>query len=85
MNHGDDHGHRNAITFPTSPDPQPGPDGNIAVEIGYATGLHEDALFATAVVLLVFHCHPQQLAVVRSEEESMLRLTLTPRKNWRRP
>lgn len=27
--------------------------GNIAVEIMYATGLHEDALFATGVVLLV--------------------------------
>jgi phosphate transport system permease protein len=28
--------------------------GNIAVEIAYATGVHEDALFATAIVLLVF-------------------------------
>jgi phosphate transport system permease protein len=28
--------------------------GNIAVEIGYATGLHESALFATGVVLFVF-------------------------------
>ena len=27
--------------------------GNIAVEIKYATGLHEDALFATGVVLFV--------------------------------
>jgi phosphate transport system permease protein len=27
--------------------------GNIAVEISYATGLHEDALFATGVVLFV--------------------------------
>jgi phosphate transport system permease protein len=27
--------------------------GNIAVEITYATGLHEDALFATGVVLFV--------------------------------
>jgi phosphate transport system permease protein len=25
--------------------------GNIAVEIGYATGIHESALFATGVVL----------------------------------
>ncbi|MGI6173942.1 MAG: phosphate ABC transporter permease subunit PstC [Christensenellales bacterium] len=28
--------------------------GNIAIEMGYATGLHEGALFATATVLLVF-------------------------------
>ena len=28
--------------------------GNIAVEINYATGLHEDALFATGVVLFIF-------------------------------
>lgn len=28
--------------------------GNIAVEIGYATGIHESALFATGVVLFVF-------------------------------
>lgn len=28
--------------------------GNIAIEMGYAAGLHEGALFATAVVLLVF-------------------------------
>ena len=27
--------------------------GNIAVEISYATGLHEDALFATGIVLFV--------------------------------
>jgi ABC-type phosphate transport system permease subunit len=27
--------------------------GNVAVEIQYATGLHEDALFATGVVLFV--------------------------------
>ena len=28
--------------------------GNIAIEMGYASGLHEGALFATATVLLVF-------------------------------
>ncbi len=28
--------------------------GNIAIEMGYASGLHEGALFATAVVLLLF-------------------------------
>ena len=27
--------------------------GNIAVEISYATGLHESALFATGVVLFI--------------------------------
>jgi phosphate transport system permease protein len=28
--------------------------GNIAVEIAYATGVHESALFATGVVLFIF-------------------------------
>jgi phosphate transport system permease protein len=45
----------NAPMFPTSPlDPARTLTGNIAVEIQYASGLHENALFATAVVLLVF-------------------------------
>ncbi len=55
----------NAITFPTSPlSPARTLTGNIAVEIGYATGLHEDALFATAVVLLVFIVILNSVAVV---------------------
>ncbi len=45
----------NAVQIPVSPlDPARTLTGNIAVEIQYASGLHEDALFATAVVLLVF-------------------------------
>jgi phosphate transport system permease protein len=45
----------NSITFPTSPlDPARTLTGNIAVEISYATGLHESALFATGIVLFVF-------------------------------
>jgi phosphate transport system permease protein len=44
----------NAVRIPDSPlDPARTLTGNIAVEITYATGLHEDALFATAVVLFV--------------------------------
>jgi phosphate transport system permease protein len=45
----------NAAIFPTSLlDPARTLTGNIAVEIQYASGVHESALFATAVVLLVF-------------------------------
>jgi phosphate transport system permease protein len=45
----------NAVMFPTSLlDPARTLTGNIAVEIQYASGLHESALFATAVVLLIF-------------------------------
>jgi len=45
----------NAVIIPTSPlDPARTLTGNIAVEINYATGLHESALFGTAVVLLIF-------------------------------
>jgi phosphate transport system permease protein len=45
----------NAVMFPTSLlDPARTLTGNIAVEIQYASGVHESALFATAVVLLVF-------------------------------
>jgi phosphate transport system permease protein len=44
----------NAVQFPHSFfDPARTLTGNIALEISYATPLHEDALFATAVVLLV--------------------------------
>ncbi|MBU1877932.1 MAG: phosphate ABC transporter permease subunit PstC [Chloroflexi bacterium] len=38
--------------------------GNVAVEISYATGLHEDALFATGVVLFVFIMLVNSLAQV---------------------
>jgi len=45
----------NSIKFPTSPlDSARTLTGNIALEINYASGLHEDALFATGIVLLVF-------------------------------
>jgi phosphate transport system permease protein len=45
----------NAVMLPASLlDPARTLTGNIAVEIQYASGLHENALFATAVVLLVF-------------------------------
>lgn len=45
----------NSPIFPLSPlDPARTLTGNIAVEIGYASGLHANALFATAVVLLAF-------------------------------
>jgi phosphate transport system permease protein len=45
----------NAVMIPTSLlDPARTLTGNIAVEIQYASGLHENALFATAVVLLAF-------------------------------
>jgi phosphate transport system permease protein len=45
----------NAVMIPLSPlDPARTLTGNIAVEIQYASGLHESALFATAVVLLAF-------------------------------
>jgi len=45
----------NSIVFPKTPlDPARTLTGNIAVEINYATGLHESALFATGIVLFVF-------------------------------
>ncbi len=45
----------NAILIPKSPlDPARTLTGNIAVEINYASGTHQSALFATAIVLLVF-------------------------------
>jgi phosphate transport system permease protein len=45
----------NAVMIPLSPlDPARTLTGNIAVEIQYASGVHESALFATAVVLLAF-------------------------------
>jgi phosphate transport system permease protein len=45
----------NSIIFPTSPlDSARTLTGNIAVEISYAGGLHEKALFATGIVLFIF-------------------------------
>jgi phosphate transport system permease protein len=45
----------NSPIFPLSPlDPTRTLTGNIAVEINYASGLHANALFATAVILLAF-------------------------------
>ncbi len=45
----------NAVLIPTSPlDPARTLTGNIAVEINYASGLHANTLFATAIVLLAF-------------------------------
>ena len=45
----------NSIKFPTSPlDSARTLTGNIALEINYASGLHEGALFATGIVLLAF-------------------------------
>ena len=38
--------------------------GNIAVEINYATGVHQDALFATGIVLLVFILLLNSIAVI---------------------
>ncbi|AII57367.1 phosphate ABC transporter permease [Dehalococcoides mccartyi] len=44
----------NAVIIPSSPlDPARTLTGNIAVEINYAAGLHENALFATGLVLLI--------------------------------
>ncbi len=38
--------------------------GNIAVEINYASGIHENALFATGIVLLIFILIINSIAVV---------------------
>jgi phosphate transport system permease protein len=44
----------NAVQIPTSPlDPARTLAGGIAVEINYASGLHENALFAIGVVLFI--------------------------------
>jgi phosphate transport system permease protein len=45
----------NSIAFPSSLlDAARTLTGNIALEINYATGIHESALFATGVVLFIF-------------------------------
>ena len=55
----------NSIKFPLSPlDSGRTLTGNIAVEIGYATGLHEDALFATGVVLFIFIMALNSIAIM---------------------
>jgi len=55
----------NSITFPQSPlDPARTLTGNIAVEINYASGIHESALFATAIVLFVFILLLNSIAVI---------------------
>jgi len=55
----------NSIVFPKSPlDPARTLTGNIAVEINYATGVHESALFATGIVLFVFIILLNSIAVV---------------------
>lgn len=55
----------NCIVFPKTPlDPARTLTGNIAVEINYATGIHESALFATAVVLFVVILALNSIAVI---------------------
>jgi phosphate transport system permease protein len=55
----------NTITFPNSPfDPARTLTGNIAVEISYATGIHESALFATGIVLLIFIVSINSVAIL---------------------
>lgn len=55
----------NSITFPKTPfDPARTLTGNIAVEINYATGIHENALFATGIVLFIFILLLNSIAVI---------------------
>jgi phosphate transport system permease protein len=55
----------NSIIFPTSPlSAARTLTGNIAVEINYATGVHESALFATGIVLFVFIVLLNSIAVI---------------------
>jgi phosphate transport system permease protein len=55
----------NSIVFPKTPlDPARTLTGNIAVEINYATGVHESALFATGIVLFVFILALNSIAVI---------------------
>jgi len=55
----------NSIVFPKSIlDPARTLTGNIAVEISYATGIHESALFATGIVLFVFIVLLNGIAVI---------------------
>ena len=51
--------------FPTSPlDPARTLTGNIAVEINYASGVHESALFATGIVLFLFIILLNSIAII---------------------
>jgi phosphate transport system permease protein len=60
----------NAIRMPTSPlDPARTLTGNIAVEIMYAAGLHENALFATGVVLFVLIIALNSIAFVTRQRQ----------------
>ena len=55
----------NSIIFPTSPlDPARTLTGNIAVEINYASGVHESALFATGIVLFLFIILLNSIAII---------------------
>ena len=55
----------NSIKLPLSPlDSARTLTGNIAVEISYATGIHEDALFATGVVLFIFIMILNSIAII---------------------
>ncbi|NLE09364.1 MAG: phosphate ABC transporter permease subunit PstC [Dehalococcoidales bacterium] len=55
----------NSILIPKSPfDPARTLTGNIAVEISYATGVHESALFATGIVLFLFILLLNSIAVI---------------------
>lgn len=55
----------NSIIIPKSPlDPARTLTGNIAVEISYATGVHESALFATGIVLFLFIVLLNSIAVI---------------------
>jgi phosphate transport system permease protein len=55
----------NSILFPKTPlDPARTLTGNIAVEINYATGIHESALFATGIILFIFILFLNSIAVI---------------------
>ena len=55
----------NSIMFPKTPlDPARTLTGNIAVEINYATGIHQSALFATGIVLFIFIVVINAIAIV---------------------
>jgi len=55
----------NAVMIPLSPlDPARTLTGNIAVEINYASGLHQNALFATGVILLAIIIILNSLTIV---------------------
>ncbi len=61
----------NSIIFPTSIfDSARTLTGNIAVEISYAAGLHEKALFATGIVLFIFILALNSIASVYFKREA---------------